>query len=328
MFKKLRLNIALFFNSFFRGMRAADDIVSTSNADALGGTGTGEERKAESDNLYASLVRGEVTQEVKDLRYETYQTVKKADEFDYVGNGVAVKKDKNKIFTKMKNKLFNEEGLPVYLIQTNDLIKASVSETMAALAKGKEPEEKHRINIERKYYSRFKIENYARQIVIREKGDGNYIVDFYVPGAPRENKPIDIYFDKELQALYNQQARTSDVIDFDNFNFISEKAFPIEDMLEYSFVDVKYKGINKHNGSYVLSFDARAKVLGQDVAEEMYDKESEEKFKNKEPRKNAKAISLSDAIDNLKQSETEEKFDEEKGKDLWKKIKTKKEERQ
>lgn len=325
-FKNIALNASIFFNSLFRGMRAADDIVSTSNADSAAGSGTAEEKKIENDNLYVALVKGEVTQEVKDLRFETYQAAKKADEYDYVGNGVAVKKDKNQIFNKAKTKVYNEEGLSVYMIQINDLIKASVSESMAAAALGKEPEEKHRISINRQWNARFKLENYATQIVVRSKEDGGFIIDFYVPTFPREYDPKDIYFDKEMQILYNQKARMSDIIDFDNINFISEKAFPVEDMLEFSFVSMKYRGINKFNGSYVLSFDAVAEKLGEDVAEEMYDSESERKFREKEARKNAKPVALSEAIDNLKQAEQEEKFDEEKGKELLARIKKNKRE--
>ena len=200
-FQKLRLNVVLFFNSLFRGMRAADDIISTNSKDGTAGNGTGEERKVENDNVYAALVRGEITQEVKDLRYETYQAVKKADEYKYVGNGVAVKKDKNQIFNKAKTKVFNKEDLSVYMIQINDLIKASVSETLSAAQNGKEPEEKHRININRKWFPRFKLENYATQIVVRTKEEGGYIIDFYVPDAPRDFNPKDIYFDKDFEEI-------------------------------------------------------------------------------------------------------------------------------
>ena len=323
-FQKLRLNVVLFFNSLFRGMRAADDIISTNSKDGTAGNGTGEERKVENDNVYAALVRGEITQEVKDLRYETYQAVKKADEYKYVGNGVAVKKDKNQIFNKAKTKVFNKEDLSVYMIQINDLIKASVSETLSAAQNGKEPEEKHRININRKWFPRFKLENYATQIVVRTKEEGGYIIDFYVPDAPRDFNPKDIYFDKEMQALYNQKARMSDIIDFDNINFISEKAFPIEDMLEFSFINMKYREINKFNGSYVLSFDATADKLGDDIAKEMYDAESERKFNKKEPRKNMKATPISEAIENLERLENKKKFDETKSKELLAKIKANK----
>ena len=45
--KKLWFNIKLFFSSLFRGMRAADDVMTTSHQE-IGAGGTVEEQKVES----------------------------------------------------------------------------------------------------------------------------------------------------------------------------------------------------------------------------------------------------------------------------------------
>ena len=85
--KKLPSGSEILLNSLLRGMKSADDLLTTSNKENT--TPASVEEKIEIDNVYASLVKGEITQEVKDLRYETYEAARKASEYRYVGNGVA-----------------------------------------------------------------------------------------------------------------------------------------------------------------------------------------------------------------------------------------------
>ncbi len=316
-FKKLKLNIVIFFNSLFRGMKSADEVISNSNKNVTG-SDSEQEKKIESNNLYAALLRGEVTQEVKDLRYETYQAAKKADEYKYVGGGQAVKKSKNEIFTKANKNICNEEEYSVVIIQKNDLIKKSVSEELGnLLSTGKEGKVEHRLKIKRKWLSRFNIEDYASQLIIRKDGE-TYYLDFYVPAGPQENEPKAIFFDKEMKTLYERKSRMSDITDFDNVSFISEKAFPVEDLLEFSFINLEYVGIKYHEkgGSYVLTFTGTPEKLGVDIAEDMYDEESKRKFEAKEERKNRRATPLKEAIENIEAAENANKIDIEESKKL------------
>ena len=73
------------------GMKAGDEMLATSNKD--GSNGIVMEDKIEQNSLLNSLLRGEVTQEVEELRYETYKAEEESNNYKYIGNGVAMKID-------------------------------------------------------------------------------------------------------------------------------------------------------------------------------------------------------------------------------------------
>ena len=178
--KKAALDAKILWHSLFRGMSAADDVLTNSGKSGDGSVTA--EQKLEQNSVYASLVKGEITQEVKDLRYETYQVARKASEYQVIGGGTAVKK--NTMLKNIDAKVENEDELKVVLVQANHLIPPSVYDAVEeALNKSSELPPEHRLKINRKYYSRFKIEDYATQLVVKESGDGNYILDFYCASA-------------------------------------------------------------------------------------------------------------------------------------------------
>ena len=284
--------------------------------------GTSVIKEVDDHRVSKALLKGEVTQEVKDLRYGMYQAAKKADEYQYIGNGVAVKK--NTMLSNTNAKVENADNLRVVLTQWNHLIKKSISESMDDFVKGKESDVEHRLKIERKYYSRFKMEDFAYQLVVKEGAEGKFILDFYTPIEPLENDPKAIYFSKEVKNLYKTGSRTSDLVDFDNVNFITEKAFPIEDMNYYEFNNLIYLKCIEFNGAYIFRFAGDGKVLGKDVAEEMYDEISKQKYEEKAPREQ-KNKSINEILDEMRAEEEAKKHDEDfdinKANDLIKNLK-------
>ena len=325
--KKAILDAKILWHSLFHGMGAVDDILTKSNKTSDGSVTA--EQKLEQDNVYASLVKGEITQEVKDLRYETYQAARKASEYQYIGGGTAVKK--NTMLKNIDAKVENEDNLKVVLVQANHLIPTSVYDAVEeALHKHAELPTEHRLKIERKYYSRFKIEDYATQLVVKESPtDKNYILDFYVPIEPVENQPKAIYFSQEVKSVFRSKSCTSDILDIDNVSFITEKAYPVLDMHGYSFKYLEFLKMIEYNGSYIIRYYAIADKFGTDEIEEFNDKESVRKFEAKEPRpkKNGNTISLADAkalaetpdekvdVDGLKKLKSGIKFKKEKNED-------------
>lgn len=291
--KKAALDAKILWHSLFHGMNAVDNILTKSNKTSDGSVTA--EQKLEQNNVYASLVKGEITQEVKDLRYETYQAARKASEYQYIGNGVAVKK--NTMLKNVDANVENEDNLKVVLVQKNHEIPKSINETFEEISKGKEEKVEHRLKINRRYYSRFNIEDYASQLAVKEWKDGKYILDFYVSKDPVADETKSIFFSQELKSLYTSGSRMSDILDFDNVSFITEKAYPVLDLHSYSFINLSFIKMLEYNGSYIIRFVAEADKFGVDEVAEFYDKESVRKFEEKVPRKPLKetTIKLSEA---------------------------------
>lgn len=303
-------------------MKAADDVLTTNNKEISSGVAV-EEQKVEQNNLYASLLKGEVTQEVKDLRYEMYESVKQSKDWKYVGNGQAVKK--NHMLVKSPMKIDEEDGLKVVLIQDNKVYvqgaDSSIDNIDKVLKIRTEADAEHTFKATHEYLVRHKIETYARKLVVKLTGEENkFKLDFYLSEYPIENDPRAVYVVKELESLYNSKSRTSDLIDLITLTFTTDKAYGDDDWKIYDFKIIDYIGIKKFDGNYIISFYASLPNGISDTTDGFNDEESVKKFKNKEPRKK-NTISLGDALDAIR--EKEEKIDSKKANVIVKKVKNK-----
>lgn len=320
--KKLIAKIKLLFLSLFHGMKAADDVLTNNNKEISSG-GAAEEQKVEQDSLYASLLRGEVTQEVKDLRYEMYESVKKSKDFKVIGySGHAIKK--NHMLDKTPMEIDNEDGLKVVLIQDNKAYirgaDSSLDNLGNVLKTRVEADAEHTFKATHEYYVRHKLETFAKKIVVKQaEGENNFKLDFYLSAYPIENDPRAVYVVKELESLYKSGSRTSDLTDLKTLTFVTDKAYGDDDWKIYDFKIREYVGIKEFDGNYILSFYASLPEDGvKDTTEEYNDEESIRKFENKEPRRK-NAVSLGDAVALI--NEKEEKIDEKKANDIVKKVK-------
>ena len=305
-------------------MKAADDVLTTSNKEISSGGAT-EEQKLEETNLYSALLKGEVTQEVKDLRYEMYESVRQSKDWKYLGNGQAVKR--NHMLVKSPMKIDDEDGLKVILIQDNKVhmqgADNSINNIDKVLTIRTEADAEHTFKATHEYLVRHKIETYSRKLVVKLTGEENkFKLDFYISEYPIENDPRAVYVVKELESLYNSKSRTSDLTDLITLTFTTDKAYGDDDWKIYDFKISEYVGIKKFDGNYILSFYASLPNGVEDTTNEFNDEESVKKFEKKEARKK-KTISLADAIDTIKEKEEKESIDKDKANELVKKVKKK-----
>ena len=269
--KKLIGNLKLFFYSLFHGMKAADDVLTTSNKELSSG-GAVEEQKMEEHNLYASLLKGEVTQEVKDLRYEMYESVKQSKDWKVIGySGQAVKK--NHMLDKTPMKIDEEDGLKVILIQDNKVYMQGADSSLNNLGKildtRTEADAEHTFKATHEYFVRHKIEAFSKKVVVKLTGEENkFKLDFYLSEFPVENDPRAVYVVKELESLYKSGSRTSDLTDLITLTFVTDKAYGDDDWKIYDFRIKEYVGIKKFDGNYILSFYASLPDGVKDTTEE------------------------------------------------------------
>ena len=111
-FNNIRFSFSIFFHSIFRGMKSADD-------KTMGMTKEGEiaenaiEEQVQQQGVLNDLERGEVTQEVMELRDSNYRILKHANDYEYLGNGNVVAKTKSMIQDDLK--VFNPENYKILL---------------------------------------------------------------------------------------------------------------------------------------------------------------------------------------------------------------------
>lgn len=319
--RKLWLNIKIFFESLAWGMRGGDKLLTASNKENEGGDIAGIEQQKEAHNVYADLLRGEVTQEVKELRHEMYYSERKSHDYVYAGGGHAVKK--NQVFDYNGN-IETSDGFKVQIVQENKEDASSLIEngiynmgTNAEFderAKGDlrlKEKRNFTIEIKRDFFPSFRLEQYATKIVVKRIDDSHVILDIYVSADRRQFDNVHKLFLKSIEKIYMGDKR-SDIVDFNELNFITSNAYGSDDLKYYSYDNIKFDNIISFDGSYVLRFTADIAEDGYDLINDFFDAIADEKSKKHTPRNNATEISLKNIID----TQNIENYDVDKAKNL------------
>lgn len=280
--KKIWFNIKLFLHYLMQGLHSADTIITSQEKDSLDGSTI--EQKKEIKSVYADLLRGEVTQEVKELRHEMYYAERLSKEYDYGGNGRAVKK--NNLF-KYNGNIEQSDGYNIQLIQEN-------KEDLTLLGDFVNVERNFTIKIIRDFYATLRIEEFTTKVVVKRMSKDKVLLDLYTPIYPKQFDRRSRIFVNNIEKIYMGDVR-SDIIDFSGLNFVSYNAYNSDDLKEYEYNNIKFELITKFDGSYVLRFSADIVKDGVDMITEFYDEKTAKKNENHEMREGA-VIDYTDAV--------------------------------
>ena len=286
-FKKLYLNLRVFWHSLFVGMKSADE--KTMGVTKEGNiTDNAIEEHISEQGLYADLLRGEVTQEVMEMRDSNYRGYKASFNYQYIGNGNVVKKEN---MATLKHDIFNPENLDVRLIQDNKLIVQGVLEaSQEAEKEGDTVTNKNSsfsMIIERDVFPRFNIEKYCKKIVVRNAERGVKI-DLYCSVYARQFMPTDSLFITEMKNILEKKIKPSDTVMIDSIEFTTDACFGADDIMFFKFGDMVYESINVYDGNFVITYQANVICDGLDLTEQYRTEEMDKKYENKEIRKDAK----------------------------------------
>lgn len=299
----IRNKIKTFFHGLAFGMKQADDVMMSQGNNAID-VGSGIHQEVSEKRVSKALLKGEVTQEVKELRYRTYKVDREAKSYEYFSPTLAKKyegaKDESK-FVKYEN----SENLPVITIQENVLevedINSSIERVNEKTGNYTEnKQKKYTINIERDFFPRYRIEEFTKRVVVKEKEDNAVIVDFYVPKYANPHEwteygvlPKSKGFITEIERMKNG-GHSSDVLEFTRMTFVTRHAYKLPDMIFFSLRTPIFMGIVEYDGHYVIKF--RCIVERQeDEVERYYDPIMDEKYKNKEAKDTT--ISIDDIME-------------------------------
>lgn len=295
--KKLCNRINAYWVGFFYGLKDTNDTVFT-QAGIDNSVGTEIQQQVNENRVSKDLLKGEVTQQVEELRYRTYKVDRESKQFEYFSPTKAIRFDKqDSKFVKYDN----SDNLELITIQPNHANTANIYDGTkdvdflnAKLIDGQgnvsinlghfDVENKYNIEIERDFMPRFKLEAYTTRLVVKKLDDkDNMILDFYVSKYPQEKDMKSIYFIKEVEKLMSGY-RQSDITSMTRVSFVTSHAYGLNDMIEFRFDHIYYKGILEYDGHYVLKFKAHAYVNGKDQTDEFYSKSMDEKYRNNEKK--------------------------------------------
>lgn len=286
--KKIFRRIKDFWIALFYGMKSTEDIVFTQNGVSNEANGTSINQAVTDHSVVKAMLRGEVTQEVEELRYRNYLVDREAKQYEYYTPTLAIKRDK---MDSKFVKYWNEDNLEIITIQLNEpsdeginsfnVNKEGVYKSYEILPS------KHSYDVKLtrgEFTPRYYLEEYTKRLAVRKLDEENKVMlDFYVSKYPNDKDFKSKGFVREIEKIKDEQLR-SDVVDIKAVKFTTNHAFKIDDMLEFEFDCLILKYVNEFDGNYVISFKARMLKNGIDLTKKYYNKQMADKYANKEKK--------------------------------------------
>lgn len=265
--------------------------------------------------LADALMRGEVTQEVKDLRWRMYKVNQAASGFKISD----IKYTKDGDIESYKSEIISQEDLlsrikvdtfdnyPLEMVVKNTEVTLGVFETIngkqmiqedstgnttfnaisskdhSATVKGELP-----IKIERQFFPKFYLEKFAKKLVIRKIDDTKRLLEFYVSKYPDEYNTTSNFFINEIKRVIENGPQNSNFLQIDEVGFITNKTVGIGDNLLYTYNVLSFDKIIEFDGNYVIKFTSEVSTDGEYILEQYIEAELEEKYNKKVARKRKK----------------------------------------
>ena len=276
---KIKRNIQIFFYSWFYGMKSTEDKMFHQTG-LTNSTGSSIIKEVDNQRVSKALLKGEVTQQVEELRYRTYKVDKESKGFEYYAPTLALKKDKQD--TKFM-KYDNSDGLELITIQPNDILVETVGETLEQVG-GRGKRTQYRIKIKRNFVPRYKIEEYITRLDVKKLDESHVILDIYVSKYPNDKDFKSKGFVREIEKIRDEKIK-SDILDYEEISFITNHAYKLNDMIKFVFKNIWFREVREFDGHYILKFKASLKQDTLDLTKKYFSKTMEEKYKNKEKKK-------------------------------------------
>lgn len=267
--------------------------------------------------LADSLVHGEITQEVIDLRWRTYKVLRESEGvtaeivgYDEEGMPIVKTRKKNKKQGLKKIKLDEHDSYPLEMVINNDEIVIGGNQAMDndnisifdevlestneqgdliksygsidsigyyATNKSERP-----IILKRNQLPNFYLEHFTIKLNVRVINKNERLLEFYVSKYPDEYNRTSRLFVSEIKKIMTESYKSS-LLEFESVNFITYKNIGVDDFLEFEYDIIEFDKLIEFNGHYVLKFKATIKINGEDVFEKHrvadLDKKYEQKLK-------------------------------------------------
>ena len=277
MISKIWFNIRTFFHLFFRGLNQADKAAFGSKEESLNKDSSIEQQQ-EVDCVWNDLIKGEVTQRVKDLRYETAHAVRESKHYEYIGNGIA----KKRTMYEYKGVAENSEGYDIVLVQDNSKIIKGVGDAFD------NPIIEYEIKVNAPFKLKHRVDSYLKKVILRKDNEEKYCLDLYFSKYLEKYNNVHKFFLSELTRIYKGKDMRSDILLINSVEFITKNAYGDNDDVVYKIDLTEFRDIKEFDGNYVLTFHAKIKEK-DDLIRLVYDEKSAEKFNNKTARDEKKS---------------------------------------
>lgn len=283
------------------------------------GTGINQNQRLSQGKLSDSLVNGEITQEVLNLKWRTYKILRAsegltAEIVGYDADGMPITKVKKRNSKKGLKKvvLDNNDNFPLEMVVDNSEISTGSNDAMdndyisildevsfnldadggvlsATHGSIKSTEyfatnkNEKPIVVEREYIPNFKIEDYTTKLNVRKINKKQRLLEFCVSiYADEYNRTSRLFLSAIKKAMENPSQ--ANMLSIDKVSFVTYKTMGASDYLEYEYKITSFDKIIEFNGNYVIKFIGDITIDGKDILEEHRVESLDKKYENKEKK--------------------------------------------
>jgi hypothetical protein len=273
MIKNLKRKFYNLLYSLPFGMKGADEEIF-GQKDSSSSDNVGVHQVINENRLSKNLLKGEVTQQVEELRYRNYQVYKESSKYKYLGDGVAIKKEDIVSFD-INN---------FHIIQENKQICNSIGDEMKRVDTKDYSIDEYTLNIVYDSFPRFKLEKYCRYFEV-SSNDNSYDIILRFINAPNKDDISSYSFINELKRIFEHFARENDYNRLKMLDFVTYKCLGDEELVRYTFNDLTLvdMSLSSDGKEYIIRYKARF-LNREDLTTKFYSKSMDEKYKNNEKK--------------------------------------------
>lgn len=292
--KKLFVNLKVAFNSLFRGMKSADDAILKQ---IHGGGGTEVVQEKGGGGVVSDMLQNKITNEVKEMIDANYRVFKKTRDYkvrvNWSENGPLTGKVHKKTLEDFLRHppVLVKDGEKLRVIQDNKFFMKGdnydLDAVKAAMKRNAIYDYGTLLKIEREgYRARFDIEKFVKRIVVKLTDEPDRArIDLYVSSYASQFGKIDAILVAQLNTAMNNKASKVDFLQFDGVSFVTDRAWNEYDLCRFKYDDIKFLGIDKFDGNFVIEFSGHILEDGYDITEEFQTESLTKKYETKVPKK-------------------------------------------
>lgn len=262
-FKNLYHKIKKMFYGLFFGLENVNQEVFTNVDYDNSSTNIHQEKLTKS--VYKDLLKGEITQEVKDLRYQLYYIYDNSQNYKYIGDGNSEKKTVN---------TFNCNEFA--FSQSDKDISVTLSEELNFFNK-----EQYFFNIIYEDYCRFKHEKYITKIdvnVSNKRQEKNKVIYFYYNAYVSTDN---VYYRILLNGLKSKKIENNDFFPtIKEFSFTTFNAQGINDLYKFNLYNLKPLDVLEKDGFILVEYEFENFQV-ENIVTKYFSKNMQDKYDNK-----------------------------------------------
>lgn len=297
-FGSIIIGIKLFWHSLFYGMETANKMMTSQNGDM---SDNGIHQNISKGGVMEDLLEQRVTKEVEELREKHYRIIKEADKYDPKTIVMTFDEDGNPVFSNTDHILkktyadfmkhppvYETDDTQLRTIQDNKTFEKETSIGNIHVPNGLYDYDTT-LSVKRgNILPRIQIDKFVTKMVVRNRKISDRVfVDLYLPTSASQFGKIDAILISNLYSMFESKNYRSDLTEFDEIEWYSDKAWNSDDMCLFKYDDIKLIDIVVFDGSFVFIFDCHIISNGDSIVEKYMTEEMDEKYANLAPKSNA-----------------------------------------